>query len=165
MPRRLSPRRTGHSKPRSQSLVSKRRSSFAACRVTHFLTFRAAGVEPLQHVARILHSIQMIRCAQAGRLVKAGAEARGRNPTKAAQTRRPKLVGLRCRSTRPTTLLPFHPTYDFAAAPTDLQPRAVGLRCRSTRPTTLLPLHRIYGHVLSGCAAAPPDLRPSCRPN
>ncbi|HNW94557.1 MAG TPA: hypothetical protein PKL60_00050, partial [Anaerolineaceae bacterium] len=76
----------------------------------------------------------------------------------------PQAVGLRCRSTRPTTLLPFHltydhvlsgcaavptnltllpfhPTYDFAAAPTDLQPRAVGLRCRSTRPTTFLPPH------------------------
>jgi len=132
MPRRLSPRRTGHSKPRSQSLVSKRRSSFAACRVTHFLTFRAADVKPLQHVARILHSIQMIRCAQAGRLVKAGAEARGRNATKAAQTRRPKLVGLRCRSTRPMitvcrVALSLH---------LNLQPRLVGLRCRSTRPTT-----------------------------
>jgi len=47
---------------------------------------------------------------------------------------RPRSVGLRCRSTRPTTTttlcrvaLPLHPTYD-------------------------------YDHALSGCAAAPPDL-------
>jgi len=84
-------------------------------------------------------------------------------------------VGLRCRSTRPTTTfcrvaLPLHPTYDHdlsgcAAAPPDLRPRSVGLRCRSTRPTTTfcrvaLPLHPTYDYALSDCAAAPPDLRP-----
>ncbi|MEN6555299.1 MAG: hypothetical protein ABFD21_02755, partial [Anaerolineaceae bacterium] len=47
-----------------------------------------------------------------------GAATQERNPTTAPQTRRPKLVGLRCRSTRPTTTLcrvalPLHPTYDL----------------------------------------------------
>ncbi|HPS33177.1 MAG TPA: hypothetical protein PKW57_06705, partial [Anaerolineaceae bacterium] len=88
--------------------------------------------------------LKILRAAQNDKPDKPGAEAQ--NPTTASQTRRPKLVGLRCRSTRPTTLLPFHPTYDFAAAPPDLRPRAVGLRCRSTRPTATfcrvaLPLH------------------------
>ncbi|MEN6555506.1 MAG: hypothetical protein ABFD21_03820 [Anaerolineaceae bacterium] len=60
----------------------------------------------------------------------------------APQTRWPKLVGLRCRSTRPTTTfcwvaLPLHPTYDH---------------CFSTRPTTAfcrvaLPLHPTYDCV------------------
>ncbi|HNW94793.1 MAG TPA: hypothetical protein PKL60_01265, partial [Anaerolineaceae bacterium] len=62
---------------------------------------------------------------------------------------RPCFVGLRCRSTRPTTMfcrvaLPLHPTYDHvlsgcAAVPPDLRPCSVGLRCRYTRPTTAAP--------------------------
>ncbi len=108
-------------------------------------------------------------------------------------TRRPKLVGLRCRSIQPTTAfcrvaLLLHPTHDHvlsccASAPSNPRPRSVGLRCRSTQPTTLdkftafritshlswvqrlesetlRPVYGLAGQSLSGCAAAPPNLRP-----
>jgi len=90
---------------------------------------------------------------------KLGAEARGRNLTVAPQTRSPKLVGLRWRSTQTTTTfcrvaLALHPTYDHvlsacAAAPPNLRPPSVGLRWRSTQTTTTfcrvaLALHPTY---------------------
>jgi len=125
-------------------------------------------------------AVEILRCAQP--VCRLGAATQERNPTTAPQTHRPKLVGLRCRSTRPTATfcrvaLPLHRTYGHvlsgcAAAPPDLRLRSVGLGCFSTRPATsstnppakacrvALPLHPTYGHVLSGCAAAPPNLRP-----
>ena len=114
---------------------------------------------------------------------KLGAEARGRYPSTAPQDRRPKLVGLRWRSTRPTTrwvrssgqqknfLMETRMSTNSYGLETMQEQfvgwvqrrrsrtqrrlhKAAGQACRVT-----LPLHSTYDDVLSGCAAAPPDLR------
>jgi len=90
-----------------------------------------------------------------------GAATQERNPTTAPQNRRPKLVGLRCRSTRPTTTLcrvalPLHPTYDYGL---DENCQFVGWVQRR-RSETQRQLHKPDSQSLSGCAAAPPNLRP-----
>ncbi len=92
--------------------------------------------------------------AQDDELFKLGAKAQERNSTAAPQTRQPKLVGLRCRSTRPTTLV-RKPDLSLALRMTSCLSWV-----QKRRSGTQLRLHNSAGQSMSGCAAAPPDLRP-----